>query len=83
MFSLSLTCPKPAPLIPIPMIEGPFDLIVLGIPFTKCSASTGPFPSCSVGYQHIPVIMDYATWFLEAISLCSLTAPKIMVELMK
>lgn len=43
----------------------------------------GPFPKCGARYQFILVIMDYATWFLDAIPLMSVTVPKVPAELIK
>ncbi|XP_063044707.1 uncharacterized protein LOC134438913 [Engraulis encrasicolus] len=71
-----LRAPKPSyrnPLIPLPVIETPFERIGLDI--------VGPLPRSSRGHQYILVILDYATRYPEAIPLRKATARQIAKEL--
>lgn len=68
--------PKPPyrnPVIPLPVIETPFERIGLDI--------MGPLPRSSRGHQYILVILDYATRYPEAIPLRKATARQIAKEL--
>ena len=68
--------PKPTyrnPLIPLPIIETPFERIGLDI--------VGPLPKSSRGHQYILVILDYATRYAEAIPLRKATSRQIAKEL--
>ncbi|XP_063041160.1 uncharacterized protein LOC134436063 [Engraulis encrasicolus] len=68
--------PKPSyrsPLIPLPIIETPFERIGLDI--------VGPLPKSSRGHQYILVILDYATRYPEAIPLRKATSRQIAKEL--
>ncbi|XP_063070441.1 uncharacterized protein LOC134461440 [Engraulis encrasicolus] len=68
--------PKPTyrnPLIPLPIIETPFQRIGLDI--------VGPLPKSSRGHQYILVILDYATRYPEAIPLRKATSRQIAKEL--
>lgn len=63
--------PPVAPMVPMPIMEKPFEQIVID--------TTGLFPKSSESYQYVLVIMDYP----EAIPLHSTMAPKITGELLK
>ncbi|XP_077940891.1 uncharacterized protein LOC144385036 isoform X6 [Gasterosteus aculeatus] len=68
--------PKPTyrnPLIPLPIIDTPFERIGLDI--------VGPLPKSARGHQYILVILDYATRYPEAIPLRKATARHIANEL--
>lgn len=68
--------PKPTyrnPLIPLPIIETPFERIGLDI--------VGPLPKGARGHQYILVILDYATRYPEAIPLRKATSRQIAKEL--
>ncbi|XP_063075477.1 uncharacterized protein LOC134465637 [Engraulis encrasicolus] len=68
--------PKPSyrsPLIPLPIIETPFERIGLDI--------VGPLPKSARGHQYILVIVDYATRYPEAIPLRKATSQQIAKEL--
>lgn len=68
--------PKPTyrnPLIPLPIIETPFERIGLDI--------VGPLPKSARGHQYILVILDYATRYPEAIPLRKATSRQIAKEL--
>uniref|UniRef100_A0A674IBQ6 Gypsy retrotransposon integrase-like protein 1 n=1 Tax=Terrapene triunguis TaxID=2587831 RepID=A0A674IBQ6_9SAUR len=64
-----------APLIPMPLIETPFERVAMDL--------VGPLPKSSVGFQYILVMLDYATRFPEAIPLRNITAHTIADELVK
>lgn len=71
-----LTSPRPSfrnPLIPLPIIEVPFERIGLDI--------VGPLPKSALGHQYILVLVDYATRYPEAIPLRKATAQQISKEL--
>ncbi|KYO45537.1 hypothetical protein Y1Q_0015183 [Alligator mississippiensis] len=59
----------------MPIIETPFSRVALDV--------IGPLPKSHNGYQYILVLVDYATRFLEAVPLHSITAPKVAEELLK
>uniref|UniRef100_A0A9J7XPR1 Gypsy retrotransposon integrase-like protein 1 n=1 Tax=Cyprinus carpio carpio TaxID=630221 RepID=A0A9J7XPR1_CYPCA len=65
--------PPPSPLIPLPIIEVPFERIGMDL--------VGPLPKSARGHEHILVIMDYATRYPEAIPLRKATAKNIAQEL--
>ncbi len=65
--------PPPSPLIPLPIIEVPFERIGMDL--------VGPLPKSARGHEHILVIVDYATWYPEAIPLRKATAKNIAQEL--
>lgn len=44
---------SPTPLIPLPIIEMPFERILMDL--------VGPLPKSAWGHEHILVIVDYAT----------------------
>ncbi len=73
------TCQKtsprtpPSPLIPLPIIEVPFERIGMDL--------VGPLPKSARGHEHILVIVDYATRYPEAIPLQKATAKAIAHEL--
>jgi len=59
-----ITAPKPAyrnPLISLPIIGTPFERVGMDI--------VGPLPKSARGHQYILVIVDYATWYPEAVPL--------------
>ena len=62
------------PLIPMPIIETPFDRIALDI--------VGPLPKTSRGHRYILVLVDYATRYPEALPLRAATAKAVAKELM-
>ena len=69
------TTPRPSvrnPLIPMPLIEVPFDRLALDI--------VGPLPRTSRGHRYI--LVDYATRYPEAIPLRAATAKAVARELM-
>ncbi len=53
--------PPPSPLIPLPIIEVPFERIGMDL--------VGPLPKSARGHEHILVIVDYATRYPEAVPL--------------
>ncbi len=65
--------PPPSPLIPLPIIEVPFERIGMDL--------VGPLPKSARGHEHILVIVDYATRYPEAIPLRKATAKTIAQEL--
>uniref|UniRef100_A0A8C5CA19 Gypsy retrotransposon integrase-like protein 1 n=1 Tax=Gadus morhua TaxID=8049 RepID=A0A8C5CA19_GADMO len=71
------TAPRPSvrnPLIPMPLIEVPFDRLALDI--------VGPLPRTSRGHRYILVMVDYATRYPEAVPLRAATAKAVARELM-
>ena len=71
------TAPRPSvrnPLIPLPLIEVPFNRLALDI--------VGPLPRTSRGHRYILVMVDYATRYPEAIPLRAATAKAVARELM-
>ncbi len=65
--------PPPAPLIPLPIKEVPFERIGMDL--------VGPLPKSARGHKHILVVVDYATRYPEAIPLRKATAKNIAHEL--
>ncbi len=65
--------PPPSPLIPLPIIEVPFERIGMDL--------VGPLPKSAWGHEHILVIVDYATRYPEAIPLRKATSKAIAQEL--
>ncbi len=65
--------PPPSPLIPLPIIEVPFEHIGMDL--------IGPLPKSTRGHEHILVIVDYATRYPEAVPLRKATAKAIAQEL--
>ena len=61
-------------LIPMPIIEVPFDRIALDI--------VGPLPKTSRGHKYILVILDYATRYPEALPLRAATTKAVAQKLM-
>ncbi|KAL1274222.1 hypothetical protein QQF64_027036 [Cirrhinus molitorella] len=53
--------PPPSPLIPLPIIEVPFQWIGMDL--------VGPLPKSARGHEHILVVVNYATRYPEAIPL--------------
>ena len=64
-----------APLVPLPIIEEPFQRIAMDL--------VGPLPRSRSGNKYILVICDYATRYPEAIPLRSIDAEHIAEELIK
>ena len=64
-----------APLIPLPVVEEPFQRIAMDI--------VGPLPKSRAGHRYILVICDYATRYPEAVPLRSIDATHVAEELMK
>jgi len=62
------------PLIPLPIISVPFSRIGIDL--------VGPLPRSSRGHQYIPVILDYATRYPEAIPLRTMATKGIARELL-
>ncbi|XP_073727643.1 uncharacterized protein [Misgurnus anguillicaudatus] len=70
------SAPKPnfrSPLIPLPIIETPFERIGMDI--------VGPLPRSGRGHQYILVMVDYATRYPEAVPLRKATSKQIAKEL--
>ena len=70
------TAPRPtvrSPLIPLPIIEVPFQRIAMDI--------VGPLPKTSRGHRYLLVMMDYATRFPEAVALRTASAKNVAREL--
>ncbi|KAI2647274.1 Retrovirus-related Pol polyprotein from transposon 17.6 [Labeo rohita] len=65
--------PPPSPLIPLPIIEVPFERIGMDL--------VGPLPKSARGHEHILVIVDYATRYPEAVPLRKAMAKNIAHEL--
>ncbi|KAI2666719.1 Retrovirus-related Pol polyprotein [Labeo rohita] len=65
--------PPTSPLIPLPVIEVPFERIGMDL--------VGPLPKSARGHEHILVIVDYATRYPEAVPLRKATAKNIAQEL--
>ena len=64
-----------APLVPLPLVEAPFERIGMDI--------VGPLERSAAGYTHLLVILDYATRYPEAIPLRSMSAKSVANELVK
>ena len=64
-----------APLIPLPVMEAPFQRMAMDI--------VGPLPRSRSGNKYILVICDYATRYPEAIPLRAIDAETIAEELVK
>ena len=72
------TCQKSShkkPLVPLPIIGVPFQRIAMDI--------IGPLPRSRSGNPYVLVICDYATWYPEAIPLCTIDAENIAGELIQ
>lgn len=65
----------PAPLCPIPVVDDPFDRLII-----DC---VGPLPKGKAGHQYIFTIMCATTRFVEAIPLRTLRAKVVVKELLK
>ncbi len=65
--------PPPSPLIPLPIIEVPFERIGMNL--------IGPLPKSARGHEHILLIVDYATRYPEAVPLRKATSKAIAQEL--
>ncbi|KAI2645228.1 Retrovirus-related Pol polyprotein [Labeo rohita] len=66
---------SPAPLKPIPVLNEPFEKLVI-----DC---VGPLPKTKSGYVYLLTMMCSATRFLEAVPLRSLKSPNIVKALVK
>ncbi len=64
--------PPPSPLIPLPIIEVPFEQMGMDL--------VGPLPKSARGHEHILVIVDYATRYPEAIPLRKASSKAIAQE---
>lgn len=62
-----------SPLVPLPIIEVPFDRIAMDL--------VGPLVKSSRGFQYILVVLDYATRYPEAIPLRNTSSKSIAKEL--
>lgn len=69
------TCQRTAPqrLIPLPIIEVPFECIGMDL--------VGPLPKSARGHKYVLAILDYATRYPEVISLRKVTSKNIAKEL--
>ena len=65
----------PAPMVPLPIIQEPFQRIAMDI--------VGPLPRSHSGKKYVQVVCDYATRYPEAIPLHSIDAEHIAEELVK
>lgn len=65
--------PPPSPLIPMAIIEVPFERIGMDL--------VGPLPKSARGHEHILVIVNYATRYPEAVPLRKATPANIAREL--
>ena len=66
---------RKAPLIPLPIMDEPFQRIAMDI--------VGPLPCSNSGKRYILVVCDYATRYPEAIPMSSIDANHIAEELVK
>ncbi|KAG6926041.1 gypsy retrotransposon integrase 1, partial [Chelydra serpentina] len=64
-----------APLISLPIIEVPFECIAMDL--------TGPLEKTARGHQHVLVVLDYATRYLEAVPLRNTASKTIAKELVQ
>eukprot|EP00731_Ephydatia_muelleri_P007395 Em0003g1643a len=64
---------RPAPLVPLPIIEEPFARIAMDI--------VGPLPRSRSGNKFILVVCDYATRYPEAVAMKSVVAEYVAEEL--
>ncbi|KAL5489194.1 hypothetical protein EMCRGX_G018260 [Ephydatia muelleri] len=67
--------PQHAPLIPLPIVEEPFQRIAMDI--------VGPLPRSSSGNRYILVVCDYATRYPEAMPMWAVDAEAVAEELVK
>lgn len=65
--------PPPSQLIPLPITEVSFECIGMDL--------VGPLPKSAWGHEYILVILDYATWYPEAVPLRKATSKNIAKEL--
>ncbi|KAL1251468.1 hypothetical protein QQF64_019264 [Cirrhinus molitorella] len=65
--------PPPSPLIPLAIIDVPFERIGMDL--------VGPLPKSARGHEHVLVVVDYATRYPEAVPLRKATAKAIAQEL--
>ena len=63
-----------APLIPLPIVDSPFERIAMDI--------VGPLPRSRTGNRYVLVVCDYATRWPEAVPLKSIDAGHVAEELM-
>ena len=68
-------CPTKAKMIPMPLIEQPFQQIAMDI--------VGPLPRTQGENRFILTICDYSTRYPEAFALLSVDAPRVAKELIK
>lgn len=62
-------------LIPLPIIRVPFERVGIDI--------LGPLPRALGGFTHVLILVDYATWYPEAIPLRKTSAKAIAKELLQ
>ena len=62
-------------MIPLPVITGPFDQIVMDI--------VGPLPRSRAGHRYLLVVCDYATRYPEAVAMRSIDAEHVAEELVR
>lgn len=67
--------PPRAPLQPLEIVSRPFNKIALDI--------ISPLPKSATGYQFALVIMDYVTQYPDVIPIRTVTAPKVVEELIR
>uniref|UniRef100_A0A3B1KDF6 Gypsy retrotransposon integrase-like protein 1 n=1 Tax=Astyanax mexicanus TaxID=7994 RepID=A0A3B1KDF6_ASTMX len=65
--------PPPAPLVPLPIIETPYQRLGMDI--------VGPLPKSGRGHEYILVMVDYATRYPDAVPLRKATSKAIAKEL--
>ena len=67
-------CQKLARQVPMPIIGEPFERIAMDV--------IGPLPKTAAGKQFVLVISDYATYYLEAYAITTITATSVAEKLM-
>ena len=67
--------PPSAPLVPLPVMDVPFERIAIDV--------VGPLPRTSSGNKYVLVICDFATRYPEAVPMKSVDAEKVAEELVK
>ena len=64
-----------APMIPLPMIDEPFQRIAMDV--------VGPLPRSRGGHRYVLVLCDYATRYPEAVAMKNVDAEAVADELLK
>ena len=67
--------PRRAPLIPLPVVDEPFQKVAMDI--------VGPLPRSGSGNKYILVVCDYATRYPEAVPMKSVDAESVAEEMVK